>query len=246
MSTRTVFATVTPLPTDISHEVVLDTLHDHGEMIDLNPLVIRREKLDVAPACAEDDEVEAIWYAITDKISYLPGGLYTGELTFYGCFNDLSDGLQTHVHAPMGVEIKSRWTLGGNRPGEPWQPVELGVGAPQQGLYLKEEVDLRCNFLTAPFVKKQLKESHGTVVDLIIEKAKTRQLPKTDEPPGLTPPVLSPRNYNANASPFVQYPSSSHNQSRVDGLMVEQPSNQTLNAGSSAAHREKPLPQLPT
>jgi hypothetical protein len=37
MSKRTVFTTITPLPAGITRETVLETLHDHIEMIDLNP-----------------------------------------------------------------------------------------------------------------------------------------------------------------------------------------------------------------
>jgi len=35
MSRRTIFTTITPLPAGVSRETVLDTLHDHLEMIDV-------------------------------------------------------------------------------------------------------------------------------------------------------------------------------------------------------------------
>jgi hypothetical protein len=38
MSKRTVYTTVTPLPAGIIRETVMETLHNHLEMIDLNPL----------------------------------------------------------------------------------------------------------------------------------------------------------------------------------------------------------------
>jgi hypothetical protein len=37
MSKRTVFTTITPLPASISRQTVMETLHSHTEMIDLNP-----------------------------------------------------------------------------------------------------------------------------------------------------------------------------------------------------------------
>lgn len=148
-------------------------------MIDLNPLVIERGRTK-APSFASAEEYHALWYAITDRISYLPGGLAQGKVTYHGCFNDLPDGLQTHVYAPMGLEIRSRWLLGGNLPGEPAVPVELGLGIPRQGLYLREDVDMKCNLLMVSFVKKNLKNSHSTLVDRMLEKAKLTEVGKSN------------------------------------------------------------------
>jgi hypothetical protein len=138
-------------------------------MIDLNPLVIARSQCKPPPN-ASPDEFLAIWYSITDRVTYFPGA--TGKVTFTGCFHDLPDGLQTHIFAPLGVELRSRWQVGGSLPGEPAVPVELGLDVPRVGLYLREDVEMRCNFLTTPFVKKELLKSHKTLVDRIVEKAK--------------------------------------------------------------------------
>jgi hypothetical protein len=146
MSKRTVFTTVTPLPPGISRETVLETLHDHLEMIDLNPLVVERHPIK-APNTASAEEYHCTWYSLTDKVSYLPGGVVTGKVTYNACFHDLAAGLQTHVYAPMGLTIKGKWTLGGSLPGEPVAPVELGVGAPLAGLWLREDVDMKCNIM---------------------------------------------------------------------------------------------------
>lgn len=59
----------------------------------------------------------------------------------------------------------------GNAPGEPREPPELGVKAPRDGLYIKEELDLRCNMLMTGFVKSNLKKSHAVVVEKIITRA---------------------------------------------------------------------------
>jgi hypothetical protein len=71
----------------------------------------------------------------------------------------------------MGLDIKGKWTLGGSLPGEPIQAQELGVGMPKQGLWLREDVDMRCNFVMTSFVKKTLKKAHATLVDRLLEKA---------------------------------------------------------------------------
>ncbi|TVY83589.1 hypothetical protein LSUE1_G003270 [Lachnellula suecica] len=169
MSKRTVFTTLTPLPAEISREVVLSTLHDHLEMIDLNPLVEERHPIK-PPSNSTAEEYHCQWYAITDRISYLPGGLASGKVTYNGCFHDLVNGLQTHVYAPMGLNIRGKWTLGGSLPGEPVAPIEMGVGAPLQGLWLREDVDMKCNIMMTSFVKKTLKKAHSSLVDRLVVK----------------------------------------------------------------------------
>lgn len=170
MSKRTLFTTVTALPAGISRETVLETLHNHAEMIDLNPLVMERHPIK-PPKESTPEEITCAWYQVTDKVNYLPGGLYSGSVTFKSCFHDLSNGLQTHIHAPAGLEMKGRWTLGGSLPGEPREAVELGSNIPKTGLWLKEDVDMKCNFMMSSFIKGTTKKAHGTLVSRLVEKA---------------------------------------------------------------------------
>ncbi|PGH30627.1 hypothetical protein GX50_06621 [[Emmonsia] crescens] len=171
MFKRIIFTTVTPLPSYIPRDIVIETLHAHSEMIELNPLVIRHKRCK-APPNAPPDEFHCIWYELTDKIHYLPGGIIRGNVTYKACFHDLPRGLQTHIYAPTGLDIRNRWTVGGNMPGEPREPVELGLtNVPREGLFLREDVDMRCNFFAASFVKKTLKEAHAVLVERLIIKA---------------------------------------------------------------------------
>ncbi len=170
MSKRSVFTTLTPLPAGISRETVLETLHDHLEMVDLNPLVEERHPIK-PPSNSTPEEYHCLWYSLTDRVSYLPGGLMTGKVNYNACFHDLENGLQTHCYAPMGLDIRGKWTVGGSLPGEPIAPVELGVGAPVTGLWLREDVDMRCNIVMTSFVKKTLKKAHSRLVDRLVIKA---------------------------------------------------------------------------
>ncbi|RDL39337.1 Uncharacterized protein BP5553_03677 [Venustampulla echinocandica] len=200
MSKRTTFTTITPLPAGVSRETAMATLHDHLEMIDLNPAHTDRHQIS-PPAEASPEEYHCTWYKITDAISYFPG--YKGKVSFNACFHDLSNGLQTHVYAPMGLDIKEKWTLGGNEPHEPIQPVELGIGAPISGLYIREDVEMKCNFLMTRFVRKTLKDCLATLVARLLVKAqlqeaaeKNRRLTYTTNqsfsPPNSPPAPLSP------------------------------------------------------
>jgi hypothetical protein len=107
MSKRSVFTTVTPLPSGITRQIVLDFLHNHEEMIDLNPLVKERHPIPTPPYAAADEQ-DCQWYSLTDKISYLPGGLVTGDVTYTCAFHDLPTGLQTHCYAPAGLSKSKR------------------------------------------------------------------------------------------------------------------------------------------
>lgn len=173
----TQFTTITPLPAGVSRETVLDTFHDHLEMIDLNPAHDSRERIP-SPAEATAEEYHCVWYQITDKISYFPG--YKGKVSFKACFHDLTMGMQTHCYAPMGLDIKQKWTLGGNAPGEPIQPAEIGIGAPVSGLYIREDVEMKCNFLMTKFVRKQLKEALGTLVARLLVKSQLIEATETN------------------------------------------------------------------
>lgn len=104
-------------------------------------------------------------------MSYLPGGLASSSVSYHACFHDLPDGLQTHVYAPLGLDIRAKWSVGGSLPGEPKVPVELGIGAPREGLYIREDVRMKCNIMMMSFVKKTFKESHAKLVDRLVEKA---------------------------------------------------------------------------
>lgn len=145
----------------------METLHNHSEMIDLNPLVIDRHPTK-APRNATPEEFHCLWYSITDRVQY---GVGSGKVTYNACFHDLEWGVQTHCYAPMGLDIKGKWTLGGSLPGEPITPVEIGLGAPLQGLYLREDVDMRCNVLMTAFVKKTTKKAHSTLIDRLVIKS---------------------------------------------------------------------------
>ncbi|KAK0735731.1 hypothetical protein B0T21DRAFT_412332 [Apiosordaria backusii] len=170
MSKRTVFTTVTALPPNITREVVVNFLHDHEEMIDLNPLVKERHPIPPPPH-ASLDELNCQWFSLTDKISYLPGGLVTGDVTYTCAFHDLPDGVQTHCYAPAGLTIRDKWSVGGSLPGEVPKPSELGLNLPPIGLYIREDVNMKCNVFMTGFVKKTLKKSHAALVDRLKIKA---------------------------------------------------------------------------
>jgi len=261
MSKRTLFTTVTALPAGISRETVLETLHNHLEMIDVNPLVTERHPINPPPE-ASPEEFHAQWYSVTDKVNYLPGGLYSGAVTFNGCFHDLPDGLQTHIYAPMGLNMKGRWTLGGTLPGEPRQPVELGLGVPKTGLWLREDVDMKCNFVMTKFVKGTTKKAHTTLVQRLVEKAhlveaqvhnsalEEQQSIHESYPPDYHAGMVSPSQpQNFDGKPLnVRHSSrlsSSSNTMNQSPPLAGRPTPQGLNHSYFNSHGQQTVPQDP-
>jgi hypothetical protein len=148
----------------------MQTLRCHPEMIRLNPLVLDFHPTRPPPS-ATPEEYHCKWYEITDRVDYLPGGRMSGKVSYTACFHDLANGLQVHSYAPMGVNIKSKWLLGGSLPGEPIAPTELGIGAPLQGLYIREDTEFKCNIVMTSFIRKTLTKAHGKLVEHFLFKA---------------------------------------------------------------------------
>lgn len=186
-------------------------VHNHDEMIELNPLVIEHHLIKTPRDAPADEFLDCVWYEMTDRIQYLPGGLMKGKVSYKGCFHDLPNGLQTHIYAPLGLDIREKWTIGGSLPGEVPEPRELGVNLPREGLYIREDGDMRCNVLMTSFVRKNLDHSHKVLVERILKKAERIEehheaMRSAYLPP--TSPGIQPGSHLA-ASSFISTPSQS-------------------------------------
>lgn len=171
MPKRILFTNITPLPASVTREVAVAMLHDHDEMIELNPLVIEHHPIKAPHDAPADEFLDCVWQELTDRVHYLPGGLVKGKVKYRACFHDLPMGLQTHIYAPMGLDIREKWSIGGTLPGEPPEPRELGVTTPSQGLYIREEGDMKCNAMLLSVVRKNLDTAHKVLVERILKKA---------------------------------------------------------------------------
>jgi hypothetical protein len=169
---KATYINITPIPSYIPRQLAIDILHSHGEIIELNPLVLSFEPIK-APRDAPADEFYATWYEITQRIQYVPGigKLGSGTIKFKGCFHDMPWGLQTHTYAPASVDLRNKWQICGSQPGEPPETRELGIGAPPEGLYLREDIEIKCNVTMVSFVKKELKAASKVLVERMLKKA---------------------------------------------------------------------------
>ncbi|KAK4244494.1 hypothetical protein C7999DRAFT_35146 [Corynascus novoguineensis] len=173
---KDVFTVITPIPGFIPRQLAIDILHSHSEVITLNPLVLGHKPIP-APQNAETDEYYSTWYEITERIQFVPGigKIGSSVIKFNGCFHDMPWGLQTHIYAPMQVDLRNKYRIAGNQPGvEPPEIPEIGLkalGVPSDGLYLREDIEIRCNVTVMSFVKSQQKKAGGEMVRRMIKKA---------------------------------------------------------------------------
>jgi len=172
MRKKTNYTQVTPIPSTIPRQLAVEMLHSHGEIITLNPLVLDYKPVK-APRDAPADEYYSTWYEIQQKIQFVPGAgkMGSGKIHFKGCFHDMDYGIQTHMYAPANVDLRNKWRICGSQPGEPREIPEIGIGAPSEGLYLREDVEIKCNFAMASFVKKEMKAAAKIMVDRMVKKA---------------------------------------------------------------------------
>lgn len=171
----TSFTTITPIPASTSRETAIKALHNHSAMIELNPLVIQYDRVKT-PALAPAEEYPWAWFQLTDKLLRLPRRIHFGNVTYKVSFNDLPDGLQSHVYAPAGLEIKTKWTVEGNTPGEPSEPAESAPSdAPREGLYLHEDVVIYSRPFMTTYVKKTMRKAHAVLVERLVANANAPQ-----------------------------------------------------------------------
>jgi len=172
LSKKTQYVQITPIPSFIPRQLAIDFLHSHSEILELNPLTTGYEAIK-APRDAPADEFYSTWYEISQRIQYIPGAgkLGSGAIKFRGVFHDLPFGLQTHTYAPANVDLRNKWQICGNQPGEPPEPKELGSNAPPEGLYIREDVEIKCNVAMVSFVKKEMKAAAKIMLERLVKKA---------------------------------------------------------------------------
>jgi len=169
---KTLYTTIDIIPSHIPRQLAIELLQSHGELITLNPLVLDYRPIK-APRDAPNDEFYSTWYEVTQRIQFMPGigKMGSSKVSFRGCFHDMPWGVQTHMYVPMGIELRHRYQIKGNQPGEPPEPRELGSNAPSEGLYLRVDTQIKANMTMVSFVKKELKAASKTMLERMIKKA---------------------------------------------------------------------------
>lgn len=263
---KEIFTVITPIPGFIPRQLAVDILHSHSEVITLNPLVLEHKPIP-APRDAQADEFYSTWYEITERIQYIPGmgKMGSGTIKFNGCFHDMSWGLQTHIYAPMNVDLRNKYRIAGNQPGvEPPEQPEIGLkalGAPADGLYLREDIEIKCNVAVVGFVKGQLQKAGKEMVARIIKKAelldagvlqgmiedgKLRTLNPSDRSSTIKSPIPSPTQlYHQPGTPKIPSPMAASVPYQVPRPQSYMPGYNRPNTAGSQAHSYQGQQQQP-
>jgi hypothetical protein len=142
------------LPTSVSSSRAISLLQEHTNIIALSPLVIEYHALPPSDESTTDSLSKS--YSITDRIEYLPFGLYTANVTVTANFTNKDDGVIITKHAPFGITITERWLV----------QEGLDISAEQattRELVLK--VELIAGKLVLPLFKGMMLKNHDGYID---------------------------------------------------------------------------------
>jgi hypothetical protein len=146
-----------PLPVSVSSARALSILHEHSNIITLSPLVVDHHAL---PAIDNSAGSLSITYSITDRIDYLPLGLYSGNVTVMAEFTNQDDGVSTTRHAPLGFIIKERWIIREISENSAYKPATNEIVL---------DVELIAGPLVLPLFKSMMEKNHNGYIDGMIK-----------------------------------------------------------------------------
>jgi hypothetical protein len=156
MSSSHKYSLSRPLPVSISSSRAVSLLHEHSNIITLSPLVIEHHAL---PESQGSTSGLSTIYSITDRIEYLPFGLFTGSVTITAEFTNQDDGTMTIRHAPLGFIIKEHWSI----------QEGLGSSTKQTTKNLVLVIELIASKLILPLFKNMMVKNHNGYIDRMAE-----------------------------------------------------------------------------
>ncbi|KAL9113347.1 MAG: hypothetical protein Q9227_002388 [Pyrenula ochraceoflavens] len=153
-----------PSPPSAIYSRALSLLHEHSNIITLNPLVTSHHPISPdssstllpppTDSSSPDPETSSLspWkaYAITDTKPLLCG-LYNAKIPYKAYFRNNSDGYDSVVQAGFGVTIHGSWTL---------NHLPATQEGEEEGVRLVEEARIKCPRVVAGTVKGELESSH--------------------------------------------------------------------------------------
>lgn len=150
-------------------------------MIELDSLILSHHPI-CSPANTAPEERDYAWYRITVRGNHLPTSAAVngkrGLVEYNVGFHNLPMGIQTHYCGPVGVDYRATWSLNGFLPGEKRHDAGQAAleGVPDEGLYIREDVELACSNLLIGFVRQKLNKSHEVLAGGLAQQAKRAEL----------------------------------------------------------------------
>lgn len=138
----------TPIPSDVTPDIVISKLHNHDFLITMSPIVTRHDIKDT-------DASGKITYNVWENIDLLPFGLWKHEIQFTCSFQNKGDGVISWIEAPLGLVSEANYSVREDANGG--------------GMVLEEQVETSVNVIFKLFVQGTLvsvrKEMHQKIID---------------------------------------------------------------------------------
>jgi hypothetical protein len=153
---RTTFTVITPtpIPSDIPRQDVVNLLHNHIAMMDMNPLVISHTPFPLPHATPPWDSA----FLVVDT---LPCCCCKPKITYTVLFRNTPEGLETETKPSfLGITTKSVWAFEQQRTGD---------GA-NSGLVLFETVKVTCPCFVRPFVVDETTSSRQELSQKFLDR----------------------------------------------------------------------------
>ncbi len=177
-----------PLPTYLTPEVMLESLHSYEPLITANPYQIGFERRPVQieelvndPFFREDGRrLQA--FVVYDRVPIIPGvgSWATKEVVIPCVFQSFAYGVRCRAEAQAGVTVRSSYEVRGRGEVQGGPDVLL---SPSAGDYeLVEIAHIECGALVKPFVKRSFATAHQEILqnmvdDVIRRHGKSHELP---------------------------------------------------------------------
>ena len=176
------------LPSNISIDAAIRTLHDFDQVVRLSPDCRGCRPLPTPPAkngtAKINGATEIKYYEVEDDLPFIPKRMWSGGVKYQADFMPTDDGCDITVHAPGGFTSTNHWrllreSLPEDGPGglERVKSKDLlHAETSGHGWYVQIVSDARCSKTFAGFVKGFLKNSHQQLESNFIQR-----LPRTME-----------------------------------------------------------------
>ncbi|KAH8882582.1 hypothetical protein GQ53DRAFT_456016 [Thozetella sp. PMI_491] len=163
------------LPSYLTPEVVLESLHTYEPLITANPYQIgyERRRVDVEELVDDpffrDDGAKLQAFVVYDRVPIIPGvgSWATKEVVIPCVFQSFAQGVRCRAEAQAGVTVRSSYEV--RRRGEV-EGGEDAIVSPGAGDYELVEIALiECGALVKPFVKRSFAAAHQVILQRVLE-----------------------------------------------------------------------------
>ena len=165
MSSSFYYSFLRPIPPGVSSDSVKSLLHEPSNIIKLSPIVLEYHEVSDSHDSRPQPPNSRL-YAVTDFVSYLPFGLYTGTVTVNVEFATQEDGMLVTRHAPLGLVFRERWIV--QERGLSGAATEQVGGTAKAESELALRVEMTGNYLTLLLFKGMMQKNHKAYLDEMI------------------------------------------------------------------------------